>query len=242
MQTRSIVAFNQWLVSYFLCLYSIFHFLLPSRFIFCHYSPHRVLSVRTSEQQQMTLQLLWTDASLLRVSALRSRSSRNMITRWWSGANSSPLLSQMSNTEQSKSGDTMQKSMCVCWSKESLPKVHFCTSLCWNKVFIIYSALWQHSYRSLRLSFTSALPCRPIFTPPYCGIVPYVCIEVFQKDRGLVSFNPLQAITNFSHIFRIQCICVWPYTCMKTWGEFLQLHSQHAHPFSYWDSSMNTAS
>jgi len=141
----------------------------------------------------MTLQLLWTDASLLRVSALRSRSSRNMITRWWSGDNSSPLLSQMSNTERSKSGDTMQKSMCVCWSKESLPKVHFCTSLCWNKVFIIYSALWQHSYRSLRLSFTSALPCRPIFTPPYCGIVPYVCIEVFQKDRGLANLTPFVA-------------------------------------------------
>jgi len=203
MQTRFIVALNQWLVGYFLCLYSIFHFLVPLRVIFCHYSPHRVLSVRTSEQQQMTLQLLWTDVSLLRVSALRSRSSRNMITRWWSGNTSSPLLSQISNTERSKSGDTMQKSKRVCWPKESLPQVHFCASFCWNKVFTIHSALWQHSYKSLPLSFTSALPCRPIYTPPYSGIFSYVCIEVFQKDRGLVGFNPLQGIINFSHIFRI---------------------------------------
>ena len=48
------------LVGYFLCSNSIFPFLVPpSVYFFCHYPPHRAVSIRMLEQQ-MKLQLLGT--------------------------------------------------------------------------------------------------------------------------------------------------------------------------------------
>jgi len=47
------------LVSYFICLNSIFHLLVSPRVTLCHFSPHRFVSVCIPEQQ-MQLQLLRT--------------------------------------------------------------------------------------------------------------------------------------------------------------------------------------
>jgi len=47
------------------------------------------------------------------------------------------------------------------------------------------------------------------------GIVPNVCIKVSQKDRGLVSLNLLQSITNFFHESGYNFLEFRKYTCVK---------------------------
>ena len=104
-------------------------------------------------------------------------------TRLWSVDSSEPPLTRTSNTERNKSAETMQKSMSDRWTKEFRHQVYLCTSLWRKKVFMMHSALLQHSCsKSLPLSFqlrlfmgdlntqrkerqlrqTSASPCRPI--------------------------------------------------------------------------------
>ena len=46
-------------------------------------------------------------------------------------------------------------------------------------------------------------------TLPYPGIVPNVCTEVYQNDRGFVSFNPSRCITNFFHELRLSLHWTW---------------------------------
>jgi len=85
----------------------------------------------------------------------------------WSVDSYAHLLTRTSNTEWSKSAETMQKSMSGHWPKESLHQVYLCISLCWKKVFMMHSPLLHHSCnRSLPFSFTSPSLCRPITTSP----------------------------------------------------------------------------
>jgi len=42
-------------------------------------------------------------------------------------------------------------------------------------------------------------------TLPYPGVVPNVCIAVFQKYRGFFTSNPSQGITSFFREFQVQC-------------------------------------
>jgi len=62
MQRRIHFVLKPCLVGYFLCLISSLHLLVPPIGYFCHYSPHRVVSIRMPEKH-MKLQLLWTAAT-----------------------------------------------------------------------------------------------------------------------------------------------------------------------------------
>ena len=63
---------------------------------------------------------------------------------------------------------------------------------------------------------TSVLICQSHLSIP--RIVPNVCSEIFQKDRGFICFNPLQGITNFFHEFRLQYTYVWGAYLHQTLG------------------------
>jgi len=58
-----------------------------------------------------------------------------------------------------------------------------CTSLYWKKVFMMHSVLLQQEPSVITMSVNHSLS--------YTGIVTNMSIEVFQKDRGFVSFNPV---------------------------------------------------
>jgi len=74
------------------------------------------------------------------------------------------------------------------------------------------------------VSCTSASPCWLIIS----SIVPNVCIEVSQNDRGIVSFNPSQGITNVFHDFRAQCTWGWAVYLHQTQGTAQKLQPAYS--------------
>jgi len=64
--------------------------------------------------------------------------------RWPSVDSPAAFLKTTSNTERNKSVATMQKSISDRWPKNLCNRCT-CANLCWKKVFVMHSALLQHS-------------------------------------------------------------------------------------------------
>ena len=60
-------------------------------------------------------------------------------------------------------------------------------------------------------------------TATHPRIVPKVCIEVSQKDRGFISFNASQGMTNFFHELKLKCMWVWAVYLHRIKGAVQQL-------------------
>jgi len=183
-------------------LISIFSLVPPKRYLFAiirHISSLYLCQPGLSSLIGRTSQPLYEVC--LCIGSVGFSKRKLQTTRWWSVDRYAPLLTWTSNTDGSKSAETMPKS--------NLHQVYLCKFLCRKKVFMMHSALLQDSCtRSLPLSFTSASPCRLITpfhsTPSFlnCALNSAKLIA----DKGL---TPSQGITNSFHEFRVQCTWVW---------------------------------
>ena len=145
-------------------------------------------------------------------------SRRNLqTTRWWSIDSSAPLLTRMPNTDRKKSAVTVQKSMSDRWPNESLHQVYLCKSVLEEIVFIMPSALLQHSCsRSLPMSIASAISIAMLANHhlPYHSIVPTCALNSPKRIRQLYPFVGYQ----YFYELRVQCAWVWSVYLNQTQG------------------------